>query len=61
MNEVEKLNTERVVAMSKALIAIQIEASATRDDADTGCVGAGRRLERIHRAAQTALDELHVA
>ena len=54
MNEVEKVNTARVVAMRKALKTIRTEAAAAKDD--TGCVGAGRRLERIHRAAQAALD-----
>ena len=57
MNEVEKVNTARVVAMRKALKTIRTEAAAAKDAKDdTGCVGAGRRLERIHGAAQAALD-----
>ena len=58
MTEVEKSDTARVAAkmtvMFKALKTIRTEAAAAKDD--TGCVGAGRRLERIHRAAQAALD-----
>ena len=50
---------EKLKVMRKALRTIRAEASAAKDDTDTGCVGAGRRLERIHRAAQAALDALH--
>ena len=55
MNETEMADTaEKLKVMRKALKTIRTEAAAAKDD--TGCVGAGRRLERIHRAAQAALD-----
>ena len=55
MNETEIADTaEKLKVMRKALKTIRTEAAAAKDD--TGCVGAGRRLERIHRAAQAALD-----